>query len=204
MAAPLGLAATIHAGALRRVGGQALSRRAELVSNEGRDGRLPRVVRAGVQASRAHGNAGHAALAARRWISRRDEGLDDRGETGRRRDVHVSAADDAGLRAADGSSRRAVAFVGVSQSGATRPGRRVGRRRGEFRRGDRDGGRARGPRGLALGTRRRRGAFPSRHASGRGTCSRHFSFGWSFTGCSRSTRRWAAAHDRRSRRWAID
>jgi putative flavoprotein involved in K+ transport len=31
-----------------------------------------------------------------------------------------------------------------------------------------------------------------------------FSFGWSFIGCSRSTRRWAAVHDRRSRRWAID
>ena len=46
LAAPLGLAAAVHAGAVRRARRHALSRAALPFPDQGRDGRLPRVVRA--------------------------------------------------------------------------------------------------------------------------------------------------------------
>ena len=136
LAAALGLAAPLHPGHVRRPRRAAVSRAAELVPDQGRDGGLPRGVRAALRAAGPHRRRASTRLTTiRRALLVETPAAPVRGRQGRRRDGDLSGAARAGVRArarsaASSSSTRAttgtrrscatgdVLIVGAGNSGA--------------------------------------------------------------------------------------
>ena len=160
LARPLGLAAPVHAGAVRRACRDALPRSTALVPDEGGDGGLPRVVRDPVRP------AGEARRARRSRGTQRDRLRRDGGRAplpGRQRrcrDRKLAAPAGARLRCRTEPCRRPTALRRLPQRGAAPGGRRAGRRRRQL--WGRDRARRGAQRAPGLAVRAGRRALPIR------------------------------------------
>ncbi len=136
LAQPLGFPPALHARALRRAAGMALSRARLVVPDEGRNGRLPRGVRRALRAARSKRGPCRQNFQGRRPVRRRIGERPHRGRQRRRRDRRAPALPASRVRASARSQHRSAPLERVLQSSAASGGRRARRRRRQLRSGD--------------------------------------------------------------------
>ena len=137
LALPMGLAAALHGGGVRRAARHGVPWRGRHLPDEGRGGRLPRGVRPPLRPARPAELRGTTPHPAQGWLCRRDQPGPAAGPPGRGRNRPVAEAGRPRPVARPGGHRRPAAQLGLSQPDRppAGPGRR-GRRR-ELRSPDR-------------------------------------------------------------------